>query len=66
MYNKIVTSTTLTCPNCGTGQVVEMPINACQYFYKCQSCKDMLKPKQGDCCVFCSYADSRCPSNQGE
>ncbi len=26
----------------------------------------MLKPKAGDCCVFCSYADAHCMSKQKE
>ena len=29
-------------------------------------CGAMLKPKEGDCCVFCSYADVHCPSMQRE
>jgi len=26
----------------------------------------MLKPKPGDCCVFCSYSDTICPSKRAE
>ena len=33
---------------------------------KCQSCGEMLKPKEGDCCVFCSYANTKCPPKQME
>src|ERR1019366_531002 len=29
--------------------------HACQFFYDCKGCGQRLKPKQGDCCVFCSY-----------
>ena len=29
-------------------------------------CGEMLKPRDGDCCVFCSYADTPCPSKQDE
>ncbi len=25
-----------------------------------------LVPKKGDCCVFCSYADTKCPPRQME
>ncbi len=60
------TETNLTCPKCGKAQKVAMPTDACQYFYKCQRCAELLKPKQGDCCVFCSYADSKCPPKQME
>lgn len=64
--SKIKTTAILTCLKCQTKQPVEMPTNACQYFYKCQSCGEMLKPKEGDCCVFCSYADTKCPPKQQE
>lgn len=63
---EIKTKATLTCPKCGTKQEVNMPVDACQHFYKCTNCNEMLKPKEGDCCVFCSYADSRCPPKQKE
>ncbi|MDP1743694.1 MAG: GDCCVxC domain-containing (seleno)protein [Candidatus Amesbacteria bacterium] len=58
------TETNLTCPKCGEIQKVIMPTDACQFFYKCQKCGETLKPKPGDCCVFCSYADTKCPSKQ--
>ncbi len=64
--NKIKTTATLTCPKCQAKQIAEMPIDACQHFYKCQNCGEMLKPKTGACCVFCSYADSKCPPKQAE
>lgn len=54
-------SATITCPVCGTARVEEMPENACQYFYRCAACGEMLRPRPGDCCVFCSYADKNCP-----
>jgi hypothetical protein len=56
----------LTCPECGAVQVVEMPRDACQYFYTCTNCEALLRPKPGDCCVFCSYADVPCPPKQHE
>ncbi|MCL4416897.1 MAG: hypothetical protein M1308_23055 [Actinobacteria bacterium] len=63
---KTKTEALLTCPKCSTKQKVDMPTNACQYFYKCISCNEIIKPKEGDCCVFCSYADIKCPSKQVE
>ena len=60
------TEATLTCPECGEKQKITMPVNACQHFYKCQKCGEMLKPKKSECCVFCSYADTKCPSKQLE
>lgn len=55
---------TITCPNCGHKKDELMPTNACQYFYECENCKQVLKPKQGDCCVYCSYGAVKCPSKQ--
>lgn len=63
---QIKTEATLTCPECGEKQKVSMPTDACQHFYKCESCGKLLSPKKGDCCVFCSFADSKCPPKQQE
>ena len=54
----------LTCPSCGHAQQEIMPTDACQYFYECTQCKTLLKPKAGDCCVFCSYGTVACPPIQ--
>ena len=56
----------LTCPDCGHQAVETMPVNACQRFYRCGGCQTTLAPLPGDCCVFCSYADSPCPPKQEE
>ena len=58
---EVATQAKLTCPQCGVTTAAEMPTDACQYFYDCPSCGALLKPRPGDCCVFCSYADRRCP-----
>ena len=55
---------TIVCPNCGHRETETMPTNACWYFYDCKGCGALLKPKAGDCCVFCSYGDERCPPMQ--
>ncbi|MDX5326668.1 MAG: hypothetical protein LPK80_10460 [Bacteroidota bacterium] len=55
---------TLTCPHCGFSKEEAMPIDSCQFFYQCTSCKKTLRPKKGDCCVFCSYGSVDCPSKQ--
>jgi hypothetical protein len=41
-----------------------MPTDACQFFYECVQCKTVLRPKAGDCCVFCSYGSVKCPPVQ--
>lgn len=55
---------TITCPNCRNNKTELMPTDACQYFYECENCKQVLKPKEGDCCVYCSYGTVKCPSIQ--
>ena len=55
---------TLTCPECGHRTAETMATDACQYFYDCPGCGALLKPKPGDCCVFCSYGTVPCPPIQ--
>lgn len=57
-------TSTLTCPACGHAAAETMPTDHCLYFYDCAACGTRLKPKQGDCCVFCSYGDVPCPPIQ--
>ncbi|MDH3647025.1 MAG: hypothetical protein OER80_09650 [Gammaproteobacteria bacterium] len=62
--NKYEPYSTLTCPECDHKSKNLMPTDACQYFYDCQNCGAVLKPAPGDCCVYCSYGDVKCPSIQ--
>jgi len=55
---------TLTCPHCGRAEKLTMRTDSCQYYYECAACETMLKPRPGDCCVFCSYGDVPCPPIQ--
>lgn len=55
---------TITCPTCGHHEVEVMPTDACQFFYDCKACATVLRPKPGDCCVFCSYGTVPCPPIQ--
>lgn len=55
---------TLTCPTCRARTTETMPTDACEYLYDCPACRVLLKPKPGDCCVFCSYRDVPCPPRQ--
>jgi len=59
--NEVILKSTLTCPECGHKKTETMPLDACQWFYECKNCKTLLKPKKGDCCVFCSYGTVPCP-----
>ena len=60
----VVLQSTLTCPVCGHVKTETMPTDACLWFYECEQCHAMLKPKPGDCCVYCSYGNVPCPPMQ--
>ena len=59
-------NSTITCPECGYQAMETMLTDACQYLYDCKRCGTRLKPKQGECCVFCSYGSVPCPPVQEE
>jgi hypothetical protein len=54
----------IRCPKCGAAKVERMPLDACQITYECTFCGEMLRRKEGDCCVFCSYGSVPCPPVQ--
>jgi hypothetical protein len=60
----MIAESTITCPTCGTSKTETTPTDACQYFYECTGCGTLLRPKRGDCCVFCSYGTVSCPTMQ--
>src|SRR5574343_202100 len=66
MYNgkSVELKSKITCPHCGHKKEEMMPTDACQFFYECENCKKIVKPKQGDCCVYCSYGTVKCPPIQ--
>lgn len=55
---------TLKCPYCGYEKLEIMEVNSCRFFYECENCKKVMRPREGDCCVFCSYGTVKCPSVQ--
>jgi hypothetical protein len=59
-----VLESVLTCPACGHGSAELMPTDACLFFWNCPACGARVKPKEGDCCVFCSYGSVPCPPMQ--
>lgn len=63
---KISLQSEITCPSCRHKKIETMPTDVCQFSYQCESCKAVLKSKEGDCCVFCSYGSKPCPSKQEE
>ena len=60
----VVLGSTLTCPECRHAKTETMPTDACQWFYKCDNCEEVLRPLPGDCCVFCSFGTVKCPPMQ--
>ncbi len=54
----------ITCPKCGHRKREKTPTDTCQFFYECAACGALLRPKSGDCCVFCSYGSEKCPPKQ--
>jgi hypothetical protein len=56
----------ITYPHCAAAKMETMPTDACQFFYECSGCGVKLRPKPGDCCVFCSYGSVPCPPMQAE
>ncbi|WP_022942996.1 GDCCVxC domain-containing (seleno)protein [Psychromonas hadalis] len=66
MKKAIISQSLLICPSCQHKTLETMPDNTCQWFYECVHCHTVLKPKAGDCCVFCSYGTIPCPSMQNK
>ena len=64
MSEAVILESEITCPECGHRETETMPTDACQWFYDCKDCGALLKPKKGDCCVFCSYGTVACPPIQ--
>jgi RNA polymerase subunit RPABC4/transcription elongation factor Spt4 len=64
MDGGVILQSTIVCPECGHQETETMPTDACQWYYECKNCKYLLKPKKGDCCVYCSYGSIPCPPIQ--
>ena len=59
-----ILKSTLTCPACGYAREETMPEDACLWYWECPGCATLLRPRPGDCCVFCSYGSVPCPPVQ--
>jgi hypothetical protein len=64
--SSVILQSIITCPSCGAQREETMPTDACQFFYECNGCHTLLRPKAGDCCVFCSYGTVACPPIQDQ
>ncbi len=60
----IKTTSIVTCPVCGKKKEETVPTNKCTTVYICTYCSANIIPKDGDCCIFCSYGDTSCPIKQ--
>ena len=60
----MIADSTLTCPYCAAQTHYTMPTDACLIVSQCPTCGGIMRPKSGDCCVFCSYGDVPCPPIQ--
>ena len=56
----------ITCPECGHTKTEVLPTDVCTIVYTCEKCQAELTPKEGDCCVYCTYGTHKCPSKQTE
>jgi hypothetical protein len=62
----MILQSVITCPHCATAKAELMPTDSCRFFHVCTGCGVTLRPKQGDCCVFCTYGSVPCPPIQAE
>ena len=42
--SELILESVLACPVCGFAKRETMPTESCQFFYKCISCKTLLRP----------------------
>ncbi|MDP9123162.1 MAG: hypothetical protein M3N82_00920 [Pseudomonadota bacterium] len=64
--NNVLLESVLTCPRCGHAKRETMPTDVCQFFYECEGCGILMRPKAGNCCVFCSFGTVKCPPVQAK
>ena len=60
----ILLQSVITCPECGFSREETMPTDACLFYWECPSCHGLVRPKPGDCCVYCSFGTVPCPPVQ--
>lgn len=63
----LILESTIRCLKCGSESTERMPTEVSLFFCESPACKTLLRPKQGDGCVFCSYGSYGtvpCPPKQ--
>ena len=61
---ELLLESTLTCPECGFVKAETMPTDHCVWYWQGPNCSVLLRPKSGDCCVYCSFGSVPCPPVQ--
>jgi len=64
--HEISLTSEITCPKCEFKKTETLPTDVCLLSYTCKKCQAVMHPKNGDCCIFCTYGSSKCPSKQAE
>jgi hypothetical protein len=64
MPGEVILKTIIKCPVCKFQKEEMMKIGTHVAFYTCQECEARIKPRQNECCVFCSYGTVPCPAAQ--
>ena len=54
----VILQSTITCPKCGHVADETMPTDACQWYYECKGCGELVKPLEGK--TACCSAGSGC------
>ncbi|MFD2178141.1 GDCCVxC domain-containing (seleno)protein [Veronia pacifica] len=61
---KISFKTVITCPDCGFVSEELMDVTESVSCYHCRQCDSLIVTPAGECCVYCSFGDTPCPSSQ--
>ncbi len=64
LVTEILSKNMLTCPECASQQTAEMLDTGHSYAYQCDHCSEIIEKKEDSCCVYCSYGEVKCPSQQ--
>jgi hypothetical protein len=58
------TQSVITCVMCGHAEQFTMPRYAVRTLYRCGGCGTVYTTGRGECCIYCSYGSTPCPSAQ--
>lgn len=64
LVTEVLSKNQLTCPECASQQSAEMLDTGHSYAYQCDNCLEIIEKKEDSCCVYCSYGEVKCPTQQ--